>query len=222
MFGGPSGDEAIINSLDFGSVSSNFTGIFTSLDVDAPYDINKDNKVNSFDAGIIGSRFTSIFGTTRRLRMITPFFGSNKSRIISGSLPTDTQGSDPQDGLATSTNLNSSGRSGKALDSASFKLPSFVLETPSPSTNLRTSTEQHRVHDLAGKTQQDLGSQDETIEPKVCFISDRLESSRLNSAFATSANNKIQPSEHMPDFALLDQSFEFDFSIESELDELLR
>jgi hypothetical protein len=82
---GPAGGLAIVNSLDFGSVSANFSPIFAppNLSVDNPFDINKDNRVNSFDIGIVSSRFTPIFPGGQGLKMISPF-SSGGSNLTSG------------------------------------------------------------------------------------------------------------------------------------------
>ena len=69
-------DLAIVNSVDFGSVSANFSPFFPPPppeSVNNIFDLNKDGTVNSVDAGIVSNNFTPFFPSGQGLVLINPF-----------------------------------------------------------------------------------------------------------------------------------------------------
>ena len=115
-------NRTIVNSLDVGAITSNYSG-FTFVGPDNPYDLNRDRRVNSLDVGAVTSNYT---GFSQTLRFITPFEScAGASMVVAG-------------GHASPPHINSAGDSAGPADAAN------TPPTPGPSAELLTTREPDR------------------------------------------------------------------------------
>ena len=119
---GDSTDNALVNANDVGRVRSNLSGFFT-VDIENPYDINRDGFVNADDISLVRNNLSGFFG----LNLITAPDGSGSSSVVARSNVESADNSDRVCTLHDSPEIEVA--AAKPTESFALRLVDFSEET---------------------------------------------------------------------------------------------